>query len=310
MSFLKLIRYKNLLLLALMQLVFRYGFLALQNIPLALQDWQYALLVLSTVLLAAAGYVINDIFDQSTDTANKPNAVIVGKRISESNAYTLYTVLNTIGVGIGFYLSNVIGKPGFSAIFILIAATLYMYSTSLKQMPVVGNIVVALLLAFSVVIIGVFDLYPVINASNQQQMANLFSILLDFALFAFMINFLREIVKDAEDFEGDANEGMKTLAIILGVNKATKLVFALSFIPLLCLILYIKNYFVAYDLWIITLYTFIFVLAPLLYFMVSIWNAKTKKDFQLLSLLLKGILFFGILSIAIITFNIRYNASK
>lgn len=310
MNFLKLIRYQNLLLLALMQLVFRYGFLALQNIPLALQDWQYALLVLSTVLLAAAGYVINAIFDQSTDTANKPNAVIVGKRISESNAYTLYTVLNTIGVGIGFYLSNVIGKPGFSAVFILIAATLYMYSTSLKQMPVVGNIVVALLLAFSVIIIGVFDLYPVIDAVNQHQMANLFSILLDFALFAFMINFLREIVKDAEDFEGDASEGMKTLAIILGVNKAAKLVFALSFIPLLCLLVYIKTYFVAYDLWLITLYTIIFVLAPLLYFMIAVWNAKTKKDFRLLSLLLKGILFFGILSVAIITFNIRYNASK
>lgn len=310
MNFLKLIRSQNLLLLALMQLVFRYGFLALQNIPLALQDWQYALLVLSTVLLAAAGYVINAIFDQSTDTANKPNAVIVGKRISESNAYTLYTVLNTIGVGIGFYLSNVIGKPGFSAVFILIAATLYMYSTSLKQMPVVGNIVVALLLAFSVIIIGVFDLYPVINTANQQQMANLFSILLDFALFAFMINFLREIVKDAEDFEGDASEGMKTLAIILGVNKAAKLVFALSFIPLLCLLVYIKTYFVAYDLWLITLYTIIFVLAPLLYFMIAVWNAKTKKDFRLLSLLLKGILFFGILSVAIITFNIRYNASK
>jgi 4-hydroxybenzoate polyprenyltransferase len=293
-----------------MQLVFRYGFLALQNIPLALQDWQYALLVLSTVLLAAAGYVINAIFDQSTDTANKPNAVIVGKRISESNAYTLYTVLNTIGVGIGFYLSNVIGKPGFSAVFILIAATLYIYSTSLKQMPLVGNIVVALLLAFSVVIIGVFDLYPVINAANQQQMANLFSILLDFALFAFMINFLREIVKDAEDLEGDASEGMKTLAIILGIHKAAKLVFALSFIPLLCLLVYIKTYFVAYDLWLITLYTFIFVLAPLLYFMIAVWNAKTKKDFQLLSLLLKGILFFGILSVAIITFNIRYNASR
>lgn len=310
MNFLKLIRYQNLLLLALMQLVFRYGFLALQNIPLALQDWQYALLVLSTVLLAAAGYVINAIFDQSTDTANKPNAVIVGKRISESNAYTLYTVLNTIGVGIGFYLSNVIGKPGFSAVFILIAATLYMYSTSLKQMPVVGNIVVALLLAFSVIIIGVFDLYPVIDAANQQQMANLFSILLDFALFAFMINFLREIVKDAEDFEGDASEGMKTLAIILGMNKTAKLVFALSFIPLLCLLVYIKTYFVAYDLWLITLYTIIFVLAPLLYFMIAVWNAKTKKDFRLLSLLLKGILFFGILSVAIITFNIRYNASK
>ncbi len=310
MNFLKLIRYQNLLMLALMQLVFRYGFLALQNIPLALEDWQFALLVLSTVLLAAAGYVINNIFDQNTDTANKPNMVIVGKSISEGNSYSIYAVLNTTGVGIGFYLSNAIGKPGFSAIFILIAATLYMYATSLKQMPLIGNLVVALLLAFSVIIIGVFDLFPAINPENQQQMANLFSILLDFALFAFMINFLREIVKDAEDFEGDNKEGMKTLAIILGVNKASKLVFALSFIPLLCLLLYIKNYFVAYDLWFITLYTFIFVLAPLLYFMITVWNAKTQKDFHLLSILLKGILFFGILSIAIITFNIRYNASR
>jgi 4-hydroxybenzoate polyprenyltransferase len=48
-----------------MQLIFRYGFLKLQNIPLALTDWQY-LLCMSTVLIAAAGYVINNIFDQDT----------------------------------------------------------------------------------------------------------------------------------------------------------------------------------------------------------------------------------------------------
>ena len=133
-----------------MQLIFRYGFLKFQNIPLALADWQYELLVLSTVLIAAGGYVINNIFDQETDNDNKPNDVIVGKSISETQAYNLYFALTVSGVAIGFYLSNVIQKPGFASIFILVAATLYLYASSLKQMMLIGNVVVALLLSFSV----------------------------------------------------------------------------------------------------------------------------------------------------------------
>jgi len=310
MKYLKLIRYQNLLMLAFMQLIFRYGFLKLQNIPLALSDWQYGLLILSTVLIAAAGYVINDIFDQNTDLDNKPDRVIIGKNISESAAYNIYATLNISGVLLGFYLSNVILKPSFAAIFILIAATLYIYATSLKQMMVLGNVVVALLLAFSVVIIGVFDLYPVIDAGNQLLMANLFSILLDYALFAFLINFIREIVKDLEDINGDKNQGMKTLAITLGIAKTTKLVFILGLVPIIALFVYTKTYFVANDLFIATLYSFLFVLAPLIFFTIKIWTAKSKEEFHTLSTLLKWILFFGILSIVIITLNIKYNASR
>jgi 4-hydroxybenzoate polyprenyltransferase len=81
----------------------------------------------------------------------------------------------------------------------------------------------SLLLSFSVVIIGVFDLYPAINAENQLLMASLFSILLDYAIFAFVINLIREI-KDLEDINGDTSQGMKTLAIVLGILKTTKLV--------------------------------------------------------------------------------------
>jgi 4-hydroxybenzoate polyprenyltransferase len=108
MKYLKLIRYQNLI-LAFMQLIFRYGFLKLQNIPLALTDWQYLLLVLSTVLIAAAGYVINNIFDQDTDL--RINLIGSCKSITESAAYNIYAVLNISGVAIGFYLSNVIVKP-------------------------------------------------------------------------------------------------------------------------------------------------------------------------------------------------------
>ena len=306
MKFLKLIRYQNLLLLAFMQLIFRYVFFQSQDIPLALADWQYGLFVLSTVLIAAGGYVINNIFDQHTDTINKPNTVVIGKSISETQGYNIYIALTATGVSIGFYLSNVIAKPGFATIFILIAATLYLYATSLKQMMLIGNIMVALLLSFSVVIIGIFDLFPTIHEGNQQQMANLFSILLDYTIFAFMINLLREIVKDIEDVDGDYNMGMNTLPIAIGKSRTAKIVFVLSFIPVLLILHYIYNYL--FGLLFVTLYLLFFVVAPLLYFTIKIGAATSKKEFHNLSLLLKWILLFGILSIVVISINMNYNA--
>ena len=310
MNFLNLIRYKNLLMLAFMQLLFRVDFVLLRHIPLALTSFQYALLVLSTVLIAAAGYVINDIFDQDTDKINKPEKVIIGKSISENNAYSIYAGLNITGVCVGFYLSNVIMKPSFATVFILIAATLYIYATSLKQMAVIGNIIVALVLSMSVIIIGVFDIYPATSIENQVRMANLFSVLVDYAIFAFMINLLREMIKDLEDVKGDNQQGIRTLAVLIGTNKTTKLVFALSLIPIMVLFFYVNTYFVTNGLFIATAYTFIFVLAPLVYFSVKTFKAETKAEFTALSSLLKWILFFGIVSIVIITLNIEYNATR
>ena len=308
MKYLKLIRYQNLLMLAFMQLLFRYSFLKQQDIPLALTDWQYGLLILSTVLLAAAGYVINNIFDIASDTINKPNDVVIGKGISETRAYNIYFGLNITGVAIGFYLSNVIMRPGFATIFILIASLLYFYSTTLKQIMLLGNFVVALLLALSVIIIGVFDLFPATNVENKAQMASLFSILIDYALFAFMINFIREIVKDIEDVNGDYNQGMNTLPIAIGISRAAKIALGFAIIPFILSLLYINKYFVKNDLLIVTLYAFAFVLAPLLYFIVKIFGAKTSKEFHHLSTVLKLILLFGILSILVISLNIKYNA--
>ncbi|WP_081907244.1 geranylgeranylglycerol-phosphate geranylgeranyltransferase [Flavobacterium gilvum] len=308
MKYLKLIRYQNLLMLALMQLIFRYGFLNYQNIPLALKDWQYFLLVFATIMIAAGGYIINNIMDQATDNDNKPNKVVVGKGISETNAYNLYFACTVLGVGTGFYLSNLIEKPGFASIFIIISATLYLYATSLKQMLLIGNIVVAFLLGFSVLIIGIFDLLPVINPGNKVVMAELFSILLDYALFAFVINFIREIVKDLEDVNGDYNQGMNTLPIAFGISRTSKLVLILSLIPLVMVILYIKNYFFEFNLYIATLYALICIVAPLIYFAVKMADAKKSKDFNHLSTVLKLIILFGLLSISVVTYNILHHA--
>jgi 4-hydroxybenzoate polyprenyltransferase len=307
-AFLKIIRFKNILLLALMQITFHFGFLKLQNIPLALNDWQFLLLVFSTICIAGAGYLINNVFDQETDQINKPNDVVVGKTMSETTAYNLYIILNVLGVGTGFYLSNSIGKPSFAALFIVIAATLYLYASSLKQSLLVGNILIALLAAISVIIVGLFDLYPTITVENKPVVATYFEIILDYAFFAFLINFIRELVKDLEDVKGDCNTGMATLPIILGVKRTSKLVFGLSLIPIIILFYYINNYYFNNKLYFATLYSYIFIVAPLLYFTIKMWTSKSQKEFHHLSTVLKVVLFFGILSILVITLNIKYNA--
>lgn len=306
MSFLKLIRYKNLLMLALMQFVFKYGFIDFQQIPQALNHWQYALLVFSTVCIAAGGYLINNILDKGTDEINKPENVVIGNSISENMGYNLYIALNIIGVGIGFYIANLVGKPNFAAIFIIIAATLYVYANGLKQSLLIGNLIIAILLSLSILIIAIFDLLPAITPENQSGMGIIFKILIDYGVFAFIINFIREIVKDLEDVNGDYNHGMNTLPIALGVSRTVKIVFGLSFIPMGFIIYYINEHLFAFDLYYATAYGLLLILAPLLYFTVKIFTAKNQKHFNHLSTVLKVVIFFGIVSIAVINWNILY----
>lgn len=307
MKYLKLIRYQNLLLLALMQLIFRFGYLELIKIPLSLFYWQYTLLILATVFIAAGGYVINDILDQDADEENKPEDVIVGKTISESMAYNIYAGLTITGVACGFILANSVSHPNFAVIFILIATLLYFYASSLKQIPVLGNVVVAALLAFSVIIIGIFDIFPNTFDINRQQMAVAFSILFDYAKFAFMINLVREIVKDIEDINGDKSQGLNTLPIAIGKEKTIKIAFVLLLIPTLYLLYYINNYLLQYDLIYGIVYMIALVIAPLILCLFKLWNAKEKADFSWISKLLKWIIFFGILSIAVVTLNILHH---
>jgi len=307
-AFLKLIRYQNLLMIALMQLIFKYGFLDLQHVTTALNDWQYLLLIVATVAIAAGGYTINNVFDQETDLINKPQDVVVGKFISENSAYTIYATLNIIGVSAAFYLSYHLNHPNLSTLFIVIAATLYLYASSLKRGLLIGNLVVAILSSLSILVIGLFDLYPIITEENRTLMAMVFEVMLDYSFFCFIISFIREIVKDLEDVDGDYNSGMKTLPILLGVNKTSKIVFGISLLPILALIYYTSEYYIANNLYFATAYTLLLIIGPLIYFTIKMWTAQSKKDFHHLSTILKLVLLFGIVSVLVVTLNINYNA--
>lgn len=298
----RLIRYGNLLLIAFAFCTFRYGFLELQaGLPLALNNLQFLLLTISAVCIGAGGFLINNIID---------NDVEKKYGISEGMAYNLYMGLNIIGVGIGFYISNYIGTPSYTLIFILLSGTMYLYATSLKYTIVINNIIVACVVAVSVVLIGVFNLYPSITPENKPYMATIFSIFLDYAAFAFIISFIREIIKNLRDTDKDYNNGINTLPIALGKSRIAKITVALTLIPVAMILYYIDTYFVNESgmLLYALLYVLIFVLGPLIYFMIKLWTAKATRDFDRLSLTLKVVLAFTALSIVVITFNIQNNA--
>lgn len=286
-----------------MQLVFRYLFLAQSYVDLALTDFNYILLVIATVCIAAGGYVINNIMDQDTDEIAKPQNRVVGVSISETVAYNWYIGLTIVGVGIGFYLSNVIYKPTFASMFILVATLLYMYATSFKQIPVLGNVVVALMLSTSIIIIGLFDILPAIDADNRFRMKEAFDILMHYAIFAFIINLIREIVKDMEDMDGDYQSGINTLPNAIGIQKTKIIVGVLTVISIGILAYYVNSNLFELDY--VVYYAMILIVGPLIYFGVKLLNATTKKEFHHLSLVLKIILFFGILSVAVIVFNLK-----
>ncbi|NOY47989.1 MAG: UbiA family prenyltransferase [Chlorobi bacterium] len=295
MAFLKLIRWKNLLLIILTQVLIKYALFSSFGVSITLSLFEFMLLVSATICIAAAGNVINDVYDVETDLVNKPHKVIVGNSISEKTALNLFIILNVIGVGIGFYLSNRIGRSGFAALFIIISVLLYIYATYLKQTVLIGNIIISVLVAMSIIIVGLFDLLPAITPQNQQTQLAIFKIVFNYAVFAFMINLLREIIKDIEDIDGDSKVEIKTLPIVIGKKRATILVFILSLIPLFAVTYYVVTYL--YKQQIAVVYFLVFIIAPLLYFTIKSISAKSNRELHQLSNIIKGVMLFGVLSL-------------
>lgn len=302
MNYLNLIRYQNLLFIALTQVFIKYGLFQPFSAETVLNTFSFSLLVIATLCIAAAGNIINDIYDVEIDKINKPNKVLIGKKVSESNAYMLFIFLNVIGVGIGFYLANSIGKPGFAALFIIFSALLYLYASYLKGRPLIGNLLISTLVAMSLIIVPLFDLLPAITLQNQTTQSAVFKIVLFYALFAFCITLIREIVKDLQDINGDKKGGMNTLAIALGRKRTTAIVFSLGGFMVFCVVFYMYQHL--YNQQILMLYFLFAIVAPLLYFCIKSWDAGTMKEYGFLSKLLKIIMFLGICSIQLFSLTI------
>jgi 4-hydroxybenzoate polyprenyltransferase len=272
-GFLRLTRFWNLLIIGLAQ-YFAAGFLIEKD---KIWDIKLLILSLSTVVIAAGGYIINDYYDVKIDLINKPGRVVIGKEIARRYALLFHSLLSMTGTALGFLLNWKIGVINFFSAFLL-----WWYSNDLKRQPFVGNFVVALLSGLSIFLVNV--LYHV-----HQPLVTIY------ALFAFAMTLVREIVKDAEDLKGDNTFGCKTLPIIWGFRK-TKFFLYFLLLSFFISVIEINQFYAQLPMY----YFFTFLFIPLVLLVVWLVRADTPKDFYRVSQWCKVIMILGITSMVFI----------
>ncbi|RXP61912.1 prenyltransferase [Lutibacter sp. HS1-25] len=298
-TYLKLVRWKNLLLIVYVFLIFKLLLFKSLHLKTILSTLDFTLLLSAVLCITAAGYIINDIFDVKCDVINKPKKTIVSKTITIETAKQWYKTTNITGVLLGVLLCLKIEKPSYAFIFFVSPLLLYFYSKKIKSKPLLGNLLVSGLTAISVVILPFFDLDFSIKTNNLVITTQLLTSLF---IFAFGLNLIRELLKDIEDINGDYSLKMNTLPIVIGRVRTRNFAFVLTLFLIVFLIYIIIKYNQIYHFTI--LYTFFFVLAPLSYFIVKLKSAKKKKQYHNLSTLLKIIMFLGISSLIIFSITI------
>lgn len=259
MHFFTLVRYKNLIIIALTFYSIRYFYfdlfgLSVRDFSLALfEQFDFFLLVLSTLMIAASGNVINDYFDIKADRINKPDKMIVGKYVTKRSAIKLQWVLNSLAIVIAVYLSVKHHSFWFLGIHFVAINILWIYSMYYKRSFFIGNLVVALLTALVPFISGVYfyllqqDLFitKVVEDTTYSAWIQLVGTnggyIVGFMFFAFIMNLSREILKDITDIKGDLELKAKTVAIVSGESKARKLAASfLLFSPVFLLYIFFK----------------------------------------------------------------------
>ena len=303
-AFFKLIRWPNLLIIALVQYLIRFAIIESLHLPHVLNHGYFFLGVLCSMALAAGGYIINDLYDLEVDALNKPKRITIGKSIKVNTAWNLYYATVIIAIASAYLLAQEAEVDDLWMIAPLAAVILYLYAYDLKARPFLGNFIVAALSALPVFLVGVFDILPAANDENALQVSQTMEVILAYSLFAFGISFMREMVKDAEDKLGDKAAEYKTLALILpaGIFKA------ILILLLICHIVPLAYY--SYDIFendtLSSLYLFILVVAPLVYLIYKSVLAHSPSDYKKISMMLKLIMLSGILSMLVFTLSLKY----
>ena len=273
--------------------------LAQSNHKPILNPLHFFWLIVSSVLIAAAGYIINDYFDVNIDRINKPKKLIIQKIISRRYAIAWHFFLSVAGIAIGFYLDLTTHVTLLGLSNLICAFLLFIYSVSLKKQLLSGNILISLLTAWTVLVVTWCEARFLFSATVS--ISRIIRITVLYAGFAFVISIIREAIKDMEDIEGDFRFGCKTMPIVWGVN-ASKIYTAVWITILAIALLLLQIYVLQFRWWFTALYCLLFVFIPLIDVFRKLFKARTAADFHKLSSTVKFIMFTGILSMIFFIF--------
>jgi 4-hydroxybenzoate polyprenyltransferase len=321
-SIFRLIRLPNLIIVALTQYALQYAILLpelgkIGQNPL-LPDLQFFLLVCSTVLIAAGGYVVNDIEDVEIDRLNKPeNKRIVERIYPLSICWKIYWSITILGFIISLYLAIFIHDFLQLAIYPAAVALLWAYSKWFKRQFLIGNLVVAIFCAFVAwVVLYAQSLYVMLDSEKGYDPSswtyqipllgdvsfansyerNVSIVFIGYAIFAFISTLFREIIKDMEDMTGDKAQGCQTLPIVLGIKTTKIVVLSVGCVFVLAVLFFS---FLIKDNYVKLFFLNITITLPVCYALFLLIKANEKTDYSRLSKLAKLIMLSGLIFILI-----------
>ena len=309
-AFFKLIRWSNLLMIAIMMLLVYYCLMSpmFQSgiVGVIPASPAFTLLLISMIFIVAGGYVINDFFDVEIDKVNKADRLIVSKIFSEDVTKFFYIILTFIGLVAGLTSSILILDAKFYllfAILILLVCLLYSYSVNYKKKLIIGNLIVSLSVAFAVFLPWLFEmLYLSNNAlmlyAVKDTIMSILPFVLIYTLFAFLMTMIREIVKDAEDFKGDLVTHCRTIPIVYGVKIMNIIVGVLALLAWMLLLLYQIILFKLHSYIALGIMFVIWNSLPILIF--QLFSKNADVNYHGYSTFLKIIMLLGILSMIFI----------
>ncbi len=305
MPWFRLIRWKNLLIIFLTQLL-AWWCVVLPAGPVVLTTLNFLLISLSTLLIAAAGYIINDYFDIKIDLINRPDKVVLAKVIPRKQAITAHTALNFVALIAAGIVAIRSRQPLCLLFQVNCTLLLWFYSTHFKRQYVTGNVVVALLSAFTVIVLIAYEPSMVnkiteagITANSAYHRGiNPVYVLIVYALFAFLLTWMREIVKDMEDLVGDVEEGCVTMPVKWGLTGAVKITRVLGVLVMAALF-WCSAFLVRSGNLLLGYYLLLFVVLPLIGLMVYLGRELTPIHFKKVSSWLKIIMVSGIFSLVV-----------
>ena len=282
-----LVRWPNLAIMLLTLALVR-GRLLLPELPAgqALLSLNFGVLVLASLLVAAAGYIINDYYDVKIDAINRPDRLVVGRVLRRRKAMLAHLLLSAVGVGLAGWLHPVLG-----AVTLGTALLLWGYSARFKRVALVGNVSIATLTAALV-------LLPELQLRLARHDAH--SEVWPYALAAFLLTLVREIFKDVEDMRGDALHDCRTLPLVWGVARS-KWVAGLFLGCLALLAAGATGRALVESHWLLGLWLLLLVLLPLGQLARLLVRADRRQHFRHLSAWCKGIMLTGVLSMALVS---------
>jgi 4-hydroxybenzoate polyprenyltransferase len=308
-AFFRLMRWPNLVFIIVTQLLFYFCV----YIPLLKEQPQqkfsilFFLLIFSSVCIAAAGYIINDYFDIRIDAINKPERVIINKFIKRRWAIVWHWILSATGVLISVYISYKTKVWPIVFINLLCVFALWFYSTTFKKKLLVGNLMIAALTTWVILVVYLFagaDLFSLKGFAANAESFNVrrfFKFTLLYACFAFITTLIREVIKDLEDMEGDRMYDCNTMPIAWGV-PATKVFVAVWIVVTIAALAIVQLYAWQSGWWLAALYILLLVMLPALFLIKKLAKANASSDYHTLSNIIKLIMLFGILSMLLLKF--------